>query len=137
MNNRIILLAITLIAIVSISSCSKDKEVVRDTTEFNNLDKQLIQNKDDILMFSDQDDFAKHIVLINQMNSSELMDFQMNNNYTSYGLFCDDLYSYISKDSLNSDLVIQNTENNSNYLQIIFNIIIGAVCFMQLHFLNQ
>ncbi len=61
-------------------------------------------------MFSDQDDFAKHIVLINQMNSSELIDFEMNNNYKSYGLFCDDLYSYISKDSLNPDLVIQNTD---------------------------
>ena len=53
MKNKIIILAIMLTSIVYFSSCSKDDEVVKNTTKVNKIDKLIVQNQDDILMFSD------------------------------------------------------------------------------------
>jgi hypothetical protein len=75
-----------------------------------------------ILAFSDQNDFANYLVQINQMSKQELIDFQENNDYLSFGLKCDESYFELAQDSLNPDDVMANISNYSDYLELVTDI---------------
>ena len=95
------------------NSCTKDA-TLNHRTSSNNL-----RTANGILSFNSQDDFASDLVLMNSMNQTELLVYQQEHGYQSYGVLCDSLYYEVAADSLNTDLVISKTNTYSDYLELV------------------
>jgi hypothetical protein len=97
-----------ILCLCTITSCEKEQP-----------NFSIVMTNERILVFEDFDDLLETIIQVNQMTRAQLIEYEEQMNYTSYGRMVDDIYeAIVPQDTIILDSLYLYVENYGDYIYL-------------------